>query len=280
VNGFSLDIALIFIPGLVCAKLYFTLTSFRRPGYLEMAGYSLVFGFLCYLVWSTIAKALVLIHQICCESIEVPGWGYIEGKSAISRLIDPGLSLRSSDITGALFVSVLVAFVTSWLKHRRTLFKVSGRLRASLRYSTDSVFVEFSKLAQNQYIRIWKSENLAYEGIVHLFYEHIDMYEVVLTQVEIIRLDDDPLKVGDTATNPLAYLYVRWNKADDVLLEIPEDNGNQEQHALNTAENPSGIQAFAARATEWLRASWPRTRKTSSTLDATSSTKITAQIKL
>ena len=238
-NNLSLDIALIFIPGLICTKLYMTLTSFRRPGYVEYAGYSLVFGFASYVALAILIK--LIFWDKCSWCINAPEFvlPYVVGPSPVTRLISVNNSIRSSDIVGASAFAFVIALALSWFKRKRSFFKFTAWIGASYRYSTDSVFVTFSTLAQNQYVRIWKKDNLAYEGTIHLFYEYEDMYEVVLANVEILSLDESnsaqsketnppvvetSLQEGVASVNPIAYLYVRWNKTDDVLIEQPVEN--------------------------------------------------------
>ncbi len=232
-GGLSFDIALVFIPGLICTKLYMTLTSFRKPGYVEVAGYSLVFGFICYVLWSLVVKGAGLLLEIPAISL------YLEDPSAVTRLISEKHPIRSTDIIGASVFALILALVLSYTKRTRLFFRFTESIGASHRFSTDSVFVAFSTLAQNQYVRIWKKADTAYEGTIHLFYEHEDMYEIVLADVEIVSIDspnaDKPeVNVFNDAqsssakisapSNPIAYLYVRWNKSDDVLIEQPTVN--------------------------------------------------------
>lgn len=268
------DIALVFIPGLICAKLYFTLTSFRRPGYAEMAGYSLVLGFLCYLGYSSLIKPF---HWFAYEWSTTP---YFKSPSAVSRLIDAKLELRSSDIIFATLISPMIAIGLSFIKNKRLLFRLTAKIGASLRYSTDSVFVAFSALAQNQYVRIWKSDRIAYEGTIHLFYEHPDMYEIVLSNVIIITTEDSSTETEEPSddsadTNTIAYLYVRWNKSDDVLIEQTEVYEPSTTDRIDSSKK-SRFGSLTEGASKWFRKNWPSSSPSTPSNETPSSPEDTA----
>ncbi|MFN3558804.1 MAG: DUF6338 family protein [Brevundimonas sp.] len=201
-NAFIAQIAIIFVPGLIWARLDVRYGSKTAPSEVEFFLRAFVFGLASYL-------AVFLLYRF-------KGWGF--------DLIDVASAEERTVLSGNLFDEVAFAFLISlvlatlWLYavNRKWLTRLLQRIGATNTYGDEDVWDFTFNSAERRvtYVNIRDfNKNLTYSGYVNTFSSSGKLRELVLSDVKIY--DDAGLLLLET---PLIYLA---RPQDDLHIEFP-----------------------------------------------------------
>ncbi|MDP9504562.1 hypothetical protein [Pseudomonas protegens] len=171
----------ILLPGIIAAIVFDKITSHTKWGSFKFVLYALVLGVVCY----SCLQVLCWLGDILKAITGPLEWSTLAiWNSALSAAV----SLKASEIFGAVLFSGPVAFLASYLVSHKTFNKLAGWLGVSYKFGDENLFSYFMNGQDVEWVYIRDREaELTYEGLVISFAENGTCHEVVLGDVKVYR---------------------------------------------------------------------------------------------
>lgn len=201
-SEFTLRIILIFLPGLISFMITEQLTVHKETQTYRFFIYSLMLGFLCYLIYYLISLKVFLNSSF-----------YF-----IQSLSNNQLPLNFWEIFWATMLSIPLGFLVSFFINKKILHKIAKKIGASKKFGDLDVWSYIMNSQMPEWVVVRdKENNLMYEGWVHAFSESTERDELFLKDVRVFT--------NDTAQElyEVPALYLPRNR-DNLIIEFPTIN--------------------------------------------------------
>lgn len=209
-NILLVQLAFVFLPGLIWAQLDVRYAQKAKPSQAEFLIRAFIFGLMTY--------ATVYIAYACLEKEFSTLW--------ISQVDPKSLSIGDfvDEVLWSLPVSFLLAIIWIAGSTYKWLTRFLQFIRVTQKYGDEDVwdFTFNSSRAEVEYVHLRDFEkNITYAGWVDSFSETGKLRELLLREVCIYDSEGNEIEI------PLLYLA---RKVDDIHIEFPYREVEQEQH--------------------------------------------------
>ncbi|MEH6717532.1 MAG: DUF6338 family protein [Aurantimonas endophytica] len=186
INSFLVAVALIFLPGLVWARIDAYYAKQVKPSEFTFILNAFIFGIVAYLV--TFGLYQLWSIALCKVDFDLVRVG-ARGESAINSF-DTALA---DEIIIATFVALVLSVLSLYAQNRKWVTRILQAIGATRRFGDEDVwdFVFTSSDPEASYVNVRDlAHNVVYTGVVELFSEADKMRELVLLDVEVYNSDD------------------------------------------------------------------------------------------
>lgn len=168
-SEFTFRLILLFIPGIIACIIVETLTVHKEIKIFRFILYSLILGFLCYLLW----------YVIGAITSKVLGLNIANRVYFFNALVNKNNPIKINEIIFVTFLSLPLGFIISVTINYKLLFRIAQKLRISRKYGDTDVWSYILNSNAPAWAVIRDIENdVIYEGWIQAFSDSTDSLEV------------------------------------------------------------------------------------------------------
>lgn len=215
ISEFTFRLILLFIPGIIAFIIVDCLTIHKERKLYEILIYSLLFGFLSYLMYGIVIYFFGLIKAL---AVLLSQLNYKLEFSFLKSLTDNSIALDLKEIFIVTFLSIPVAFVFVYLINYKILYRIAHKLNISKKYGDIDLwsYIMNMKTSDSEWVVVRDIENdLMYEGWIQAFSDSSEKNdELFLRDVKVYKNS-----TGDELYDIPAIYLSRERK--NLLIEFP-----------------------------------------------------------
>lgn len=198
-SDLTIRLIVLFLPGVIAAIIVDELTEHEVWTPFKFVLYSIVLGFISYLVYQLLFMLLILVcPQLSGNSVHF--W---------QSLFDKDSNIALNEVVYACIVSIFIGGIISTIIQRKILHKVARWLSISQKYGDENLLTYFLNSQEVTWVCVRDYEKkLIYEGWVQSFSEISSLREIVLVDVKVYYLEAEETEEATKPAYEVSKIYL------------------------------------------------------------------------